>query len=89
MNKGTSMRTITTHDSKSARFTNYAQMVCQILNNYKRENPNATFAEMTRWYNRYGYYLSQTSIARYYYGVHGYNNGQSYTQVREGACVTI
>ena len=83
------MRTITLHNSKSVRFTSYARMVCQLLNNYKKVNPNATFAEMTRWYNRNGHYLSQTSITRYYYGVHGYNNGRSYTQVREGACVAI
>ena len=83
------MRTITTHPSASVRFTPYAQMVCQLLNNYKRANPRATFAQMTKWYNRYGYYLSETSIARYYYGVHGYNNGRSYSQVREGARVAI
>ena len=83
------MRLITLHPSATVRFTPYAAQVCQVLNNYKKANPNATFAQMTKWYNRYGYYLSQTSITRYYYGVHGYNNGRSYTQVREGACVAI
>lgn len=83
------MRMVTTHTSASVRFTPYAAMVCQLLNNYKRENPTATFAQMTKWYNRNGYYLSESSIARYYYGVHGYNNGRSYSQVREGARVSI
>jgi hypothetical protein len=83
------MRTITTHTSKSVRFTPYAQMVCQLLNNYKRANPTATFAQMTMWYNRNHSYLSETSIARYYYGIHGYNNGRSYSQVRVGARVAI
>lgn len=88
------MRTLTLHPSRSIRFTPYASSVCHTLNAYKRANPNATFAEMTKWYNRCGYCLSETSIARYYYGVHGYNaaggnSGRSYSQVREGARVGI
>jgi len=84
------MRLITLHPSRAINFTPYAAQVCQVLNNYKKAHPNATFAEMTKWYNRrYGYYLSESSIARYYYGYHALNNGRSCNQVRQGACVTL
>lgn len=33
--------------------------------------------------------LSETSIRRYYYGIHHKVGGKGYTQVRTGACVQI
>jgi hypothetical protein len=83
------MRSITLHPNSSIRFTPYAAQVCQVLNAYKKANPNATFAEMTKWYNRNGYKISESSVARYYYGFHALNNRGSCNQVREGACVAI
>lgn len=85
------MRTINTHPDRAIRFTPYAAMICRVLNNYKKANPTSTFAEMTRWYNRAFAItpLSVTSVRRYYYGLHGYNNGMSYSQVRRGARVSI
>jgi len=84
------MRSITLHPSSAIKFTPYAAIVCQALNNYKRANPTATFAQMAKWYNRVHYgTLSESSIARYYYGYHAYNNGRSFNQVRMYARVVV
>jgi hypothetical protein len=86
------MRTITTHASASCSLTAYAAHMCQILNEYKYSHPNSTFCEMAKWYRQtYGKWLSESSIARYYYGYHALNvcYGQNYNRVREGVKVTL
>jgi hypothetical protein len=92
MNKNTSMRPITLHDTSACTLTPYAAQVCQVLNAYKKAYPQATFKQMARWYNRNGYRrISETSVARYYYGYH-YQNSYfkgKYARVRQGASVTL
>lgn len=80
------MRTIQTHPTNSIRFTHYAQMWCNIIHTYKRFHPDSTFKQIAQIFN-----LSETNARRYYYGIHHYNSahGDCYTQMREGACVTI
>ena len=81
------MRNVYTHSDKSLRFTDHAKTWCIILNTYKRFNPNCTFKEMAE-----GFSLSETSVRRYYYGIHHKNGGyagESYTQVRQGASVPL
>jgi hypothetical protein len=92
MNKNTSMRPITLHDTSTCTLTPYAAQVCQVLNAYKKAYPQATFKQMAKWYNRNGYHrISETSVARYYYGYH-YQNSYfkgKYARVRQGASVTL
>ena len=78
------MKPVLTHPEKSIRFTSHAQMWCNILNTYRRFHPKHSFKQMAEVFN-----LSETSARRYYYGVHHRYFGDSYTQVRRGACVTI
>ena len=66
--------------------------MCQILNEYKYQNPNSTFSDMHKWYRQnYGKWLGTSSIARYYYGYHALNvcYGENYNSVREGVKVTL
>ena len=86
------MRTITTHASASCSLTAYAANMCQILNEYKYQNPNSTFSDMQKWYRQnYGKWLGTSSIARYYYGYHALNvcYGENYNRVSEGVKVTL
>ena len=82
------MRTVSVHPSKSIRFTKCASIYCTLLNQYKKKNPEVTFKQMSEEFG-----LSETNCRRYYYGVHhvngGYHSRINYTQMREGACVTI
>ena len=56
-----------------------------MTNAYKKAYPMDSFREMAEYLG-----LSETNARRYYYGIHHYNPGSSgYTQLREGACVTI
>lgn len=87
-------RQLTLHPSASIRFTPHAAAICQTLNVLKRCNPDLTFAQMARKYWAVtGRWISQSSCQRYYYGAHHFNpgggGGESYTQVRLGACVEI
>jgi hypothetical protein len=91
MSKTPSMRPITLHATSTCTLTPYAAQVCQVLNTYKKAHPEATFKQMARWYNRNGYRISETSVARYYYGYH-YQNSYfkgNYGRVRQGASVTL
>jgi hypothetical protein len=85
------MKTISVHSERSIRFTRSAALWCHILNQYKYLYPNATFKQMAE---RYG--LSETNARRYYYGVHhrnaglwGADRGETYNQMRRGACVPV
>jgi len=85
-------RKVTVHPSESIAFTCYAQDICQLLNEYKKANPRATFAELAKHYRQTcNRWLSDTSIARYYYGCHQLNDYRrgSHTRVRFGARVAI
>ena len=81
------MRSVTVHPEKSIRFTAHAEMWCVAINNYKRLNPDKSFAQVAEALD-----LSESSARRYYYGVHHKNGGMwgpSYNQVRRGACCPI
>jgi hypothetical protein len=79
------MKTIKVHPEKSINFTEFAKTWCMILNTYKRFYPECTFKQMSEVFN-----LTETNARRYYYGVHHFNPGfNGYTQMRQGACVTI
>lgn len=79
------MRIVKTHSNKSINFTQSAQIYCQMLNKYRKNNPNCTFKEMAKAFD-----MSQTNVRRYYYGVQHYiHRGTNYTQIREGAAVSI
>ena len=83
-------RTITTHPTSNVRMTERASVICQQLNSYKRANPKSNFEDMRRWYSEKNKcWFSLNNTRRYYYGFHEVNNGQSYSQVRVGAMVTI
>jgi hypothetical protein len=56
-----------------------------MFNTYKRMFPHRTFKEMAK-----AFQMSETNVRRYYYGVHHRNvSGNCYSQIRQGACVTI
>lgn len=80
------MRTIKVHSTNSIRFTQNAQIWCDILNTYKRLHPNRSFKQMAERFN-----LSETNARRYFYGCHHFNNQpqKGYTQMRQGAKVTL
>lgn len=78
------MRTVQVHDCDSIRCTENALRICNELNQYRRNNPTATFAKMAEVFN-----LSETNARRYYYGIHHKNNGFGYTQFRSGSAAII
>lgn len=79
------MRTVKVHPEKSINFTKDAAFWCQMINLYKKIYPTHTFKKIA---DHFG--LSEVNARRYYYGVHHYNGGGGgYTQVRQGACVTL
>lgn len=81
------MRPIKVHPEKSIRFTEHAKFWCEMINLYKKVYPTHSFKKIAEHFN-----LSETSIRRYYYGVHHVNLGyfgNGYSQVRQGACVTL
>lgn len=83
------MRTVTVHPEKSIRFTKNAAFWCEMINLYKKLYPKHSFAQIAEHFE-----LSETNTRRYYYGVHHVNGKQcswqkGYTQMRQGACVTI
>ena len=82
------MKLVKVHSSKSINFTKDASFWCEMTNLYKKYYPEHSFKRMA---NHLG--LSETNARRYYYGVHhknfGYLRQEGYTQVRQGACVTL
>lgn len=81
------MRTISVHSEKSIKFTKHAAFWCEMINLYKKLYPTHSFKQIAEHFK-----LSETSIRRYYYGVHQFNGGlfgPCYNQVRRGACVTL
>jgi hypothetical protein len=79
------MRTVTVHSEKSINFTKNAKFWTEMTNSYKKCYPTHSFKKMAEHLG-----LSETNARRYYYGIHHYNPGTfGYTQLREGACVTI
>ena len=56
-----------------------------MTNLYRKIYPTHSFKQMAEHLS-----LSETNARRNYYGVHHYNPGTNgYTQVRQGACVTL
>ena len=81
------MRPIKVHPEKSIRFTEHAKFWCEMINLYKKVYPTHSFKKIAEHFN-----LSESSTRRYYYGVHHVNLGyfgNGYSQVRQGACVTL
>ena len=79
------MRMVKVHVSNSICFTSSAAQYCQMLNEYKRQNPSATFDDMATAFD-----LSRTNARRYYYGYHDRNEFlNTYAEMRRGACVKI
>lgn len=79
------MRTVNVHSENSINFTSKAGLYCEMMNMYKRMFPHRTFKEMAK-----AFQMSETNVRRYYYGVHHRNvSGDCYSQIRQGACVTI
>ena len=81
------MRTVKTHATECINFTDHARILCQILNEHKRQYPTTTFKELAELCQ-----MSETNVRRYYYGIHHKNfgfRGNGYSQVRQGACVAI
>ena len=79
------MKTVKVHETNSINFTDFAKTWCIILNTYRRFYPTCSFKHMAEVFN-----LSETNTRRYYYGMHHFNPGMNgYTQMRQGACVTI
>jgi response regulator of citrate/malate metabolism len=83
------MRTVKVHPENSINFTKDAKFWTEMTNVYKKFYPKHSFKQMAQHLG-----LSETNCRRYYYGVH-HVNGQAvqwrkgYTQVRQGACVTL
>lgn len=82
--KPTMNRKVKTVPTKSINFTLHAKHWCEIINLFKRTYPDMTFKQIAE-----NFALSETSIRRYYYGIHHKIGGKGYTQVRTGACVQI
>ena len=83
------MRSIKVHSSKSIRFTKNAAFWCEMINLYKKIYPTHSFTQIAKHFE-----LSETNARRYYYGVHHVNGiavqwEKGYTQMRQGACVTV
>jgi hypothetical protein len=81
------MRSVKVHESKSIRFTKHAAFWCEMINLYKKVYPKHSFQQIAAHFE-----LSETSTRRYYYGIHHHNAGYfgpSYSQIRQGACVTL
>ena len=83
------MRQVKVHSENSINFTKNAKFWCQMTNLYKKHYPDHSFKRMA---NQLG--LSETNARRYYYGVHHVNGEavrwkKGYTQIRQGACVTL
>lgn len=81
----TTMRIVKVHSDNSIRFTKNAAFWCEMINLYKKEYPKHSFRQIAKYFN-----LSETNARRYYYGVHHFNPGMNgYTQMRQGASVTL
>ena len=81
------MRSIKVHSSKSIRFTKNAAFWCEMISLYKKIYPTHSFTQIAKHFE-----LSETNTRRYYYGVHHRNGGYfgpCYSQMRQGACVTV
>lgn len=56
-----------------------------MINLYKKIYPTDSFKQIAQHFK-----MSETNVRRYYYGVHHRNvSGDCYSQVRQGACVTL
>lgn len=83
------MRTVKVHSENSIRFTKNAAFWCEMINLYKKTYPKHSFRQIAEHFN-----LSETNTRRYYYGIHHVNGeavrwAKGYTQIRQGACVTL
>ena len=81
------MRSVSVHSEKSIRFTEHAKFWCQVINLYKRIYPDHSFKQIAKHFG-----LSETNTRRYYYGIHHVNLGyfgNGYSQMRQGACVSL
>jgi hypothetical protein len=82
------MKLVKVHSSKSINFTKNASFWCEMTNLYKKCYPKHSFKRMA---DHLG--LTETNARRYYYGIHhknfGYLGQGGYTQMRQGACVTL
>ena len=79
------MKIVKVHPEKSIKLTPRAALYCGMFNTYKRMFPDRTFKEMA-----IAFQMSETNVRRYYYGVHHRNvGGDCYSQIRQGACVTL
>jgi hypothetical protein len=79
------MRSVKVHPEKSIQFTKNAAFWCEMINLYKKIYPTHSFKTIAEHFE-----LSENNARRYYYGVHHSDGGSGgYTQVREGACVTL
>jgi len=78
------MRTVKVHPEKSINFTEHAKYWCELINLYKRCYPDHTFKQIAKHFN-----LSEVNTRRYFYGIHHEIEGESYSQMRQGAAVTL
>ena len=87
------MRLPKVHESKISGFTDHANNWMCLTNTYMKKNPNSSLKQMTEYFiKKVGVSLSESSLRRYYYGVHHVNGawrGYSYSRMRLGACVNI
>ena len=80
------MRQVKVHSENSINCTTNAKFWCEMINLYKKEYPTHSFKKIAEHFK-----MSETNVRRYYYGIHHMNNAphDSYTQIRQGACVTL
>ncbi len=78
------MRPVHVHPEKSINFTKNAKFWTEITNAYKKCYPTHSFKRMAEHLG-----LTETNARRYYYGIHHLNSQMCYSQMRQGACVTL
>ena len=92
LNKSThtnTMRQVKVHSENSINCTKKAKFWCEMINLYKKEYPTHSFKKIAKYFG-----MSETNTRRYYYGIHHVNGEavlwkKGYTQIRQGACVTL
>jgi hypothetical protein len=78
------MRLVHVHPEKSINFTKNAKFWTEMTNAYKKCYPMHSFKQMAEHLG-----LTETNARRYYYGIHHLNSKECYSQMRQGACVTL
>ena len=83
------MRQVKVHSENSINCTKKAKFWCEMINLYKKEYPTHSFKQIAKRFD-----MSETNTRRYYYGIHHVNGAavlwkKGYTQIRQGACVTL